>query len=208
MGGVRGASLGPYASIYTRAFRSSEREPNERGAGKSVPRCVSKEDYMAEALALYTVDEAYADYLVPHTPQLFRSARAAQAHSRKYVGVVLAVGGHDYFAPLSSVKDKHRRMKNDLDFVKVKDMAVVNLNNMFPVPVSCCQRVDFAAERDRKYRALLQAEYRAMKPLQDRIHKNARTLYSYKLKYGDSTRLAKRCNDFAALERLCDAYGK
>ena len=47
-----------------------------------------------------------------------------------------------------------------------------------------------------------------MKPLQDRIHKNARTLYSHKLKYGDSTRLAKRCNDFAALERLCDAYGK
>ena len=57
MGDVRGASLGPYASIYTRAFRSSEREPNERGgAGKSVPRCVSKEDYMAEALAFYTVD--------------------------------------------------------------------------------------------------------------------------------------------------------
>ena len=47
-----------------------------------------------------------------------------------------------------------------------------------------------------------------MKPLQDRIHKNARTLYSHKLKYGDSTRLAKCCNDFAALERLCDAYGK
>ena len=163
---------------------------------------------MAEALAFYTVDEAYVDYLAPHTPQLFRNARASQAHSRKYVGVVLAVGGHDYFAPLSSFKDKHRRMKNGLDFVKVKDMAVVNLNNMFPVPVSCCQRVDFAAERDWKYRALLQAEYRAMKPLQDRIHKNARTLYSYKLKYGDSTRLAKRCNDFAALERLCDAYGK
>lgn len=77
MGGVRGASLGPYASIYTRAFRSSEREPNERGAGKSAPRCVSKEDYMAEALAFYTVDEAYVDYLAPHTPHLFRSARAA-----------------------------------------------------------------------------------------------------------------------------------
>ena len=57
MGGVRGASLGPYASIYTRAFRSSEREPNERGAGKSVPRRVSKEDYMAEVLAFYTVDD-------------------------------------------------------------------------------------------------------------------------------------------------------
>ena len=181
MGGVRGASLGPYASIYTRAFRSSEREPNERG-GRASP---SPDAYLKKITwprpwrsTRLTADEAYVDYLAPHTPQLFSSARVSQAHSRKYVGVVLAVGGHDYFAPLSSFKDKHRRMKNGLDFVKVKDMAVVNLNNMFPVPVSCCQRVDFAAERDRKYRALLQAEYRAMKLLQDRIHKNARTLYS------------------------------
>lgn len=47
-----------------------------------------------------------------------------------------------------------------------------------------------------------------MSYLRSAVHKNARTLYSYKLKYGDSTRLAKRCDDFAALERLCDAYGK
>ena len=157
MGGVRGASLGPYASIYTRAFRSSEREPNERGAGKSVPDAYLKKITWPRPWrsTRLTADEAYVDYLAPHTPQLFSSARVSQAHSRKYVGVVLAVGGHDYFAPLSSFKDKHRRMKNGLDFVKVKNMAVVNLNNMFPVSVSCCQRADFATERDRKYRALL-----------------------------------------------------
>lgn len=97
-------------------------------------------------------------------------------------------------------------MKNGLDFIKVKDMAVVNLNNMFPVPASCCKQVNFRNEKDPKYRSLLEAEYRAMKPLQNKIRKNALTLYNHKLENGESTKLAKRCNDFVALERLCDDW--
>lgn len=159
-----------------------------------------------DGIRFYNVDEAYVDYLAPHAPHLFRNAKAAQAHSRKYIGVVLRVGGHDYFAPLSSFKEKHRKMKNGLDFVKVKDYAVINLNNMFPVPARCCHVVDFAKEPDERYRALLQAEYRAIKPLQDRIRKNAANLYRHKLENGESTKLARRCNDFGALEELCDAW--
>lgn len=156
-----------------------------------------------DGISFYNVDEAYVDYLLPHAPHLFRNAKATQVHSRKYIGVVLRVGSFDYFAPLSSFKEKHRRMKNGLDFVKVKDYAVINLNNMFPVPPGCCHRVDFAAEPDRRYRDLLQAEYRAVKPMQDRIRRNAANLYRHKVENGDATGLAKRCNDFKGLERLC-----
>lgn len=159
-----------------------------------------------EKLFFYTVDETYVDYLSPHAPHLFRNARAGQAHSRKYIGIVLRVNGLDYFAPLSSFKEKHRRMKDGLDFIKVKDYAVINLNNMFPVPEGSCRKVDFKAEPDARYRALLQAEYRAMKPLQDKIRKNAANLYRHKAENGDSTKLARRCNDFAELERLCRAW--
>lgn len=134
---------------------------------------------------------------------MFRNAKSGQKHTRKYIGVVLRVGSFDYFAPLSSFKEKHRRMKDGLDFIKVKDYAVINLNNMFPVPPDCCHRVDFSAEPDRRYRDLLQAEYRAVKPLQDKIRKNAANLYKHKVDNGDTTRLAKRCNDFKELERLC-----
>ena len=41
----------------------------------------------------------------------------------------------DYFAPLSSFKEKHTRMPEAVDFIKIKRYAVINLNNMFPVPV-------------------------------------------------------------------------
>ncbi len=39
-----------------------------------------------------------------------------------------------YFAPLSSYKDKHKKMLETVDFIKIKDYAVINLNNMIPVP--------------------------------------------------------------------------
>lgn len=40
----------------------------------------------------------------------------------------------NYFASLSSFKAKHEKMKNGLDFIKIGDYAVINLNNVFPVP--------------------------------------------------------------------------
>ena len=40
----------------------------------------------------------------------------------------------NYFTPLSSYKPKHDKMKNCLDFLKIGNYAVININNMFPVP--------------------------------------------------------------------------
>lgn len=131
-------------------------------------------------LSFYTVDERYIDYLAPYAPHLFHNAKKGQGHSRKYIGIVLEVNGFEYFAPLSSLKEKHRRMKNGLDFIKVGDYAVINLNCMFPVATDTYQRVDFSAVQDKRYRDLLQAEYRIIKQLEGRIRKNASTLYNHK----------------------------
>lgn len=157
-------------------------------------------------IGFYTVDENYVNALVPHAPHLFRNARPGQQHSRKYIGVVLTVGEFDYFAPLSSFKPKHRKMRDALDFIKVGDYAVINLNCMFPVPTSLVHRVDFSKEPDPRYRSLLLAEYREVKRLQGKILKSAQALYRLKAREGDSTRLAARCNDFQRLEEICASY--
>lgn len=47
-----------------------------------------------------------------------------------YIGIILEVKGIKYFAPLSSFKNKHKQMKEGVDFIKIKDYAVINLNNM------------------------------------------------------------------------------
>lgn len=163
-------------------------------------------EWNMESIKIYEIDAAYIDYLVPYAPHLFHNRQKGQANERKYIGVVLQINGFDYFAPLSSFKPKHRKMKEGLDFLKVEDYAVINLNNMFPVPISECRYVNFNQVRDPSYRSLLLAEYRFIKSIQEKIRKNAAALYRHKQINGDKTPLAKRCNDFVLLETKCKEY--
>ncbi len=157
-------------------------------------------------IKLYEIDNAYIDYLLPIAPHLFKNKKPGQQNERKYIGIVLSINGMDYFAPLSSFKPKHAKMKDGLDFIKINNYAVINLNNMFPVPSGIFHYVDIAAIQDPHYKALLQSEYRYIKSIQDRIRKNASILYAHKLQYAEETPLAKRCNDFVALEEACQKY--
>lgn len=157
-------------------------------------------------IKLYEIDPKYISYLTTFAPHLFHNKQAGQNNERKYIGVVLYINGYEYFAPLSSFKDKHLKMKDSIDFLKIKQYAVINLNNMFPVPSGLCTYVDINAQRNPKYKALLLAEYRFIKSIQEKIRKNAKTLYQLKLKEGDSTPLSKRCNDFLLLEDACKKY--
>ena len=112
------------------------------------------------------------------------------------------------FAPLSSFKQKHYAMKESIDFIKIKNYAVINLNNMFPAPESTRKYVDIGSQPDLRYRSLLLAEYRYIKSIQEKIRKNAQALYKIKLKDKNTTSLAKRCNDFKALEKASENFKK
>ena len=157
-------------------------------------------------IRFYEIRTQYIDYLVPYAPHLFHNSKKGQANQRKYIGIVLQVNGMNYFAPLSSFKPKHEGMKEGMDFIKVLRYAVINLNNMFPVPPSERVYVDFGAIKDPSYKSLLLAEYRYIKSIQTKIQKNAVTLYNHKLTKGNSTSLAQRCNDFSLLEAKCRNY--
>ena len=159
-----------------------------------------------ENIKLYEVNADYIDYLSVYAPHLFQNKKPGQKNNRKYIGIVFQINSFDYFAPLSSFRPKHFRMKESVDFIKVKDYAVINLNNMFPVPLTERNYVDIRKERDPHYRALLLAEYRFIKSIQEKIHKNAQNVYKIKIKDGTSSALAKRCNDFLSLEKACKEY--
>ena len=72
------------------------------------------------------INGGYITYLSAYAPHLFQNKKSGQKNERKYIGIVLQINGFDYFAPLSSFKDKHKLMKEGLDFIKVKDYAVIN----------------------------------------------------------------------------------
>lgn len=156
-------------------------------------------------IKLYQVSPNYVDYLIPYAPHLFHNKQIGQQNERKYIGVVFHIHDMDYFAPLSSFKAKHRSMTESLDFIKIRNYAVINLNNMFPVPSGQFSYVDISKERNSKYKSLLLTEYRYIKSIQEKIRKNAATLYQLKVK-GTPSPLTKRCNDFELLEMLCKKY--
>ncbi|MCM1167273.1 MAG: type III toxin-antitoxin system ToxN/AbiQ family toxin [Lachnospiraceae bacterium] len=155
---------------------------------------------------MYEISRDYVSYLSPFAPHLFHNSKSKQANERKYIGIILQVNGMDYFVPLSSFKPKHKRMPDMIDFIKIRDYAVINLNNMFPVPRGEYSYVDFSSVKDPRYKSLLLAEYRYIKSIKDAICQNAADLYQYKLEHKDDTTLAKRCNDFALLESKCAEY--
>ena len=152
------------------------------------------------AIKIYEVNPKYIDYLIPYAPHLFQNKQPGQSNERKYIGIVLSVNGMNYFAPLSSFKAKHERMKNGLDFIKVGNYAVININNMFPVPDGEYTYVDIPKVKNLQYRKLLTTEYRIIRKLQDKIRNNASEVYKHKITKGTATSLAKRCNDFVLLE--------
>lgn len=159
-------------------------------------------------IKLFNINNNYITYLSPYAPHLFHNKKPNQLKERKYIGIILQVNDMNYFAPLSSFKPKHNTMPEMIDFIKVKNYAVINLNNMFPVPESECIFVDIQKEMDLQYKSLLQAEYRFIKSIQNKIRKNANTVYNHKISKGNSTGLAKRCNDFLLLEKCCKEYKK
>lgn len=159
---------------------------------------------MGESIRIYEVKNGYIGFLSNYQKHIF--AQTEGKGKRKYIGIVLAISGMNYFAPLSSYKDKHKTMKESVDVIKIKTYAVINLNNMIPVPESQIVKVDINKEKDLNYRYLLQAESREVNRQRERIRKNAEIVYNHKKSKEDSTPLAKRTNDFELLEKLCREY--
>lgn len=125
-------------------------------------------------MKLYNIREEYIDYLrtidekVPHN----------KGEKRPFVGVVFSIDSHTYFAPLSSPKHKHQRMKNALDFHKIdRSYGVINFNNMIPVPSSQLLLININGIADDTYKRLLQNQHRYIKQNQEVLENKARELY-------------------------------
>ena len=160
--------------------------------------------YMRSNIRIYEVKSEYIKYLGNYQKHIFTQTDGK--NKRKYIGIVFEVMGMKYFAPLSSFKDKHKQMKESVDFIKIKDYAVINLNSMIPVPDSQIVDIDINKEKNANYRYILQTESREINRQKNRIRKNAEIVYSHKKHNGISTPLAKRTNDFDLLEKLCKEY--
>ena len=85
---------------------------------------------------LYTIDEDYIKYLKMYDSKVSNNYDN-NVNNKPYVGIVYKdADNHQFFAPLSSPKEKHKRMSDFMiDCIKLDggELGVINLNNMIPV---------------------------------------------------------------------------
>ena len=60
-----------------------------------------------------------------------------QNNLKPFIGIIINVNNFNYYVPISSPKKKHYKMKEGIDFIKIKQkdriLGVLNLNNMIPI---------------------------------------------------------------------------
>lgn len=157
---------------------------------------------------LYEVDDAYIEYLRKFDDKVLSSKQGDRKHKRKHVGILLHNKDIKYFIPLSSYKPEiYDSMYESLSLKKIGRMAVLRINNMMPVIDPVIHKINFAQEKDEKYRMLLQNEYRIIKTKEREIRRDVRIVYLYRLKEENKDKnLYKICCDFKLLENKAREY--
>ena len=176
-------------------------------------------------LKIYSVSDAYIEYLRKHNPNVYSNKVGSRTHTRKYVGVVIEMAGYQYYIPMSSPKDTDYQVAGKgkvirKSIVPIIRMVVKNskgekelkgtlrISHMIPVPESELELFDLDNETDEMYKDLVQNEVVFIRKHREKIITNAKLLYKQK-KVNDSTAgYVKSALDYAVLEKLCDDYQK
>ena len=159
-------------------------------------------------LKLVYVDSKYCDYLRKYDSRVVYNFDKKQ--TRPFVGVLFEIDGCKYFAPLSSPKEKHKTMRNNIDFLKLDNgnLGVVNFNNMIPVKEDNIDIVDINNPEVtlKSYNKLLQNQIFWLNRNSDRLYIKSFNLYNkYKMDKLDNE-IKGRCCNFILLEEKCLEY--
>ncbi|MCC8049297.1 MAG: type III toxin-antitoxin system ToxN/AbiQ family toxin [Clostridiales bacterium] len=169
---------------------------------------------MRDEFKLYKVDMKYIRNLHNIDDKVLSVSPQTGKDNRVFVGIIIVMGVHRYCIPLSSPKEKHRKMKNSMDFSKIetdgKLIGVLNFNLMIPIEEELLQPVDLSdRKRDREnikfYKQLCRLELEWCILHHEVICNKANVLYK---KYISDEPFAgrERCLNFKKLEVECRKY--
>lgn len=171
-----------------------------------------------EKLKWYVVDREYVNYLRKYDDKVENIDYSEKM--KPYIGILLQINEFNYYVPISSVKEKHYKIKEGIDFIKIKlddsIIGVLNINNMIPifnnnVEILRYKDIDqyrkFKSDREKQnYIALLSLELDLINEKAGKIKKNALKLYNEKINNPQSN-VSKRCCNFKLLEEKAKLYG-
>ena len=162
----------------------------------------------------YNINSNYCDYLrnydknIPYTMD--------NKATRPFIGIVIKIEHINYYAPLTSPKEKHLKMQNQIHFLKIDNgnLGAINFNNMIPVTEDNISKIEIKNIQDKDYKNLLenQLSWCNKKQNKQNILDKAKKLYDYinnpnNIKNVDRWEKIKyRCCDFKKLEQLAKVY--
>ena len=160
-------------------------------------------------MRFYNITDDYISYLKKYDEKVPDNKQ----EQRPYVGIVLEINGIKYYAPFSSPKSKHKKMKNTKDFRKINQgiYGAINFNNMIPVVDEALIIIDIDGLKDARYRRLLQNQYRCICIDSEYIIKTALNLHELiftddSLLSRNDRRIKQRCCNLPILEPITSQY--
>lgn len=161
-------------------------------------------------LKIVKVEPKYCDYLRKFDNKV--SYNKFEKETRPFVGILFVIDNFEYFAPLSSPKTKHLKMKNTIDFFKLKngELGAVNFNNMIPVYSNNYELIDLdkipLTNAERKYQKLLREQLDWLNKNYIQIENKSSKLYNLYINNKLSLNIRKRCCNYKLLEEKCIEY--
>lgn len=160
---------------------------------------------MPKSMQICMVENTYLSYLRSFDEFVSLDPNSA----RKFIGVLFEVNGHQYCAPMSSPKTKHRNISAHApDVVKIDGgaLGVINLNNMIPVVQSAIISLDIAKVSDPRYQTLLTKQMIFITTHEQDIKRKALRLYRI-VNSGAQPKLTARCCNYSLLDEMAAQFG-
>ncbi len=163
-------------------------------------------------LKIVRVNSDYCGYL-----RKFDNKVAYNKHEkelRPFIGILFKIENCEYFAPLASPKEKHIKMKNKIDFLKIKggELGAVNFNNMIPVKEHNYYLVDLNRTNlsisEQKYQQLLKQQLQWLNEHYNQLKNKSFKLYQLYNSGRLPENIKERCCNFKLLEEKCLQYLK
>lgn len=113
---------------------------------------------------------------------------------------------------MSSPKIKHLKMKNTIDFIKIKsgELGAVNFNNMIPVNKENYNLIDLTKETltvsEMKYQKLLKEQLSWLNANYSLVKNKSFKLYNSFINNNLPESVKNRCCNFKLLEKKCIEY--
>ena len=154
-------------------------------------------------IRFYDVDSDYIEYLKKFDHQI---PSVKYSSNNKFVcGVVLHIEGHNYFAPISSNKQRQRTSMLIYD-KRGRCLSSIRFSFMFPAKFSELQMKDFSQIRlqDANYANLLLSEYKFCREHETEILEKAKSVY--RIGCNPKHKLNAMCCNFKKLEEVYTLY--